>query len=141
MTQQGWGKRSWTQLHGAWGKRKWDQLHGAWGKRTPFDADVDVEDEDYVQQSQQPDQPFDDSESQEIDNNKRSGWNKMQGVWGKRSSSPISSQNDLLLMADDDGQLFQRDGDQVDKTIQVRISHFVFSFQMDALKFLVAMSV
>lgn len=93
LTQHGWGKRSWTQLHGAWGKRRWDQLHGAWGKRSDEEDQLEENDAD-------------------MDNNKRSGWNKMQGVWGKRSAD-----NDLMI--DDDGHLFQLDEDQVDKTVQV----------------------
>lgn len=58
-----------------------------------------------------------DSETDMLDmsNNKRSGWNKMQGVWGKRSAPPVlalTDNNDLLVMVEDDDQLYQRDEEQ-----------------------------
>lgn len=115
LTKQGWGKRSWTQLHGAWGKRRWDQLHGAWGKRAPLDGQQSEEvDEDVV------DVDDDDDSSLETDQvnalEKRSGWNKMQGVWGKRSGV---DNNDVLVTVDDD---YQRDDDNLrDDSAQVKL--------------------
>ncbi|KAI9563079.1 putative AST-B/myoinhibitory peptide-like precursor [Daphnia sinensis] len=109
LSQQGWGKRSWTQLHGVWGKRRWDQLHGAWGKRTPVDGQVDSQEDQSAETERE-----DVSDSDELETGKRSGWNKMQGVWGKRSGTPNLDgigNNDLLLMLSGD-QLYLRDDDQ-----------------------------
>lgn len=120
LSQQGWGKRSWNQLHGAWGKRRWDQLHGAWGKRTLLDGQDDQEDDDLSSSERE------DSDSDMLDNNKRSGWNKMQGVWGKRSASPVYGldSNDLLAIADDyqQEQPFDRLDAKAYKLVQVRFT-------------------
>ena len=123
LSQQGWGKRSWAQLHGVWGKRRWDQLHGAWGKRTPSEqelAEFSQEDEDQTSGSEEA------NDSDDLENiSKRSGWNKMQGVWGKRSSPPAIEgigNNDLLLLISGTGdQLYQRDDDQTTGKLNVEV--------------------
>jgi hypothetical protein len=144
LSQQGWGKRSWTQLHGVWGKRRWDQLHGAWGKRTPDQLEDDSkaeqqsensqEDEDQQQSSSEVEREEANDSDDTVENSKRSGWNKMQGVWGKRSSSSSNSgpaiegmgNNDLLLLISGTGdQLYQqREDDQAKVNVEVmRIIH------------------
>lgn len=119
LSQQGWGKRSWTQLHGVWGKRRWDQLHGAWGKRT-VDGQVDSQEDQSAETERE-----DVSDSDELETSKRSGWNKMQGVWGKRSDTPNLDgigNNDLLLMLSGD-QLYLKDDDQpTAKLVEVSFS-------------------
>lgn len=91
-----------------WGKRRWDQLHGAWGKRT-IDGQVDQQDSQEEQSAET--EPEDMNDLDELETSKRSGWNKMQGVWGKRSGTSNLDgigNNDLLLMLTGD-QLYQRD--------------------------------
>jgi hypothetical protein len=127
LSQQGWGKRSWTQLHGVWGKRRWDQLHGAWGKRTPSE----VEDKQNQQEGSQEDEDqtsevTEDVNDSDLETNKRSGWNKLQGVWGKRSGAPAAIEglgnNDLLLLISGTGdQLYQRDDDQVTDKLNAEV--------------------
>ncbi|XP_046642793.1 prothoracicostatic peptides-like isoform X1 [Daphnia pulicaria] len=138
LSQQGWGKRSWTQLHGVWGKRRWDQLHGAWGKRTPDQLEDDSkaeqsensqEDEDQQQSSSEVEREEANDSDDTVENSKRSGWNKMQGVWGKRSSSSSVNSgpaiegmgnNDLLLLISGTGdQLYQqREDDQAKVNVE-----------------------
>jgi hypothetical protein len=141
LSQQGWGKRSWTQLHGVWGKRRWDQLHGAWGKRTPSELD---DKQDHQENSQEEEDQSTETEredandSDDLENNKRSGWNKMQGVWGKRSSTPAAMEgignNDLLLLISGTGdQLYQQNDDQVatgklNGKLNVEVCNIVSSF-------------